>query len=286
MKIKIFALLGACVIVLSSVLSLASCAAPKLEDVKSTFVSLIEKSIEVNEIIFGEGLSVYEPLTYDEEQGIYYTVYTTKANGKLCAYYDTETRVYTVLRYGAEGENGELIYSDKDNGIWLYKTDLEFVDTDPVLAGESAPVGFRFVRFDERCTSINELSALAYEVYSEDYLRDVLSMTIGENGSLAISGDLSSKYCETTVGYGDEAKKVLLRADAKTVTPIITEARAYNYDSMVILRNSRKNFVTIEIESYGRYVDMESGTVKTGWSTIRLSFVKENGTWKLDTPTY
>lgn len=281
-----FARLVACVVMLSSVLALVSCGAPKLEDVKDTFKKLIEDSMEVNEILFGEGLSVYEPLTYNDEKGVYYTVYTTKADGKLCAYYDTETRLYTVLRFGTESESGELAYSDKDNGIWLYKTDLEFVDTDPALAGESAPVGFRFVRLDERCTSLNELSSMAYAVYSEDYLRDVFSMMIGENGNLAVSGDVSAKYSETTVGYGDEARKVLLRADAKTVAPIITETRTYNYDSMVILRNSRKNFVTIEIESYGTYVDMESGTVKEGWSTISLSFVKENGTWKLDTPTY
>jgi hypothetical protein len=276
--------LTALLVVLITALSLFSCGAPKLDDVKDTFIELIEKSLEINEILFGEGLSVYEPLRFDEEREVYYAIYTTKDNGKLCAYYDKEAKVYRVLRFGEEGEGA--VYSDKEKGIWLYKTDLEYSDTAPELAGETPPVGFRYVRFDERCTSVSEISAKAYEVYSEDYLRDVFSMLIGDEGSLAISGDLSAKYCETTVGYGSDAKKVLLRADAKTVAPIITSARSYDYDSIVILRNSRRKFVTIEIDSYGTYVDLESNTVKTGWSTISLSFIKENGVWKLDTPTY
>lgn len=284
MKNKILVRTVAILVLTVTALSLFSCGAPKLEDVKDTFVGLIEESLEVNEILFGEGLSVYEPLSYDEATATYYAVYTTKENGRLCAIYDNNTREFTVYRFGEEGEGA--FYSDKDKGVWLYKTELEFFDSAPELAGESAPVGYRFVRFDERCTSVSDISAMAYEVYSEDYLRDVLSMLIGDEGSLAISGDLSAKYCETTVGYGNDAKKVLLRAETKTVKPIVTEKRTYDYDSIVILKNSRKNFVTVEIDSYGTYVDRETNTVKVGWTTISLAFVKENGAWKLDTPTY
>lgn len=266
--------------------SLVSCAAPKLEDVKSTFAQLIEASLEVNEILFGEGLSVYEPLQYDEESGTYYAIYTTKENGKLCAYYDGETKEYTVLHFGDEYQSGEMVYSDAEKGIWLYKTELEFTDDADGLTGYTPPTGYRYVRLDERCTSVNAISSMAYEVYSEDYLRDVFSMLIGDEGSLAISSDISAKYCETTVGTGDNTKKALLRADTDVVEPLVTEKRIYDYDSMVMLRNSRRNFVTVEISSYGTYVDFETNTVKTGWSTVRLAFVRENGTWKLDTPTY
>ena len=266
--------------------ALVSCAPPKLGDVKDTFVSLIEDSLEVNEILFGEGLSVYEPLSYDKEREIYYSIYTTKYDGKLCAYYDNETKEYVVLEFGDEHQSGEMVYYDAEKGIWLYKTELEFTDNADGLTGHTPPTGYRYVRLDERCTSVSDISSMAYEVYSEDYLRDVFSMLIGDEGSLAISGDLSAKYCETTVGRGDEQKKVLLRANSDVVEPLVKEKRIYDYDSIVILRNSRKNFVTIEINSYGTYVDFETQSVKTGWSTVRLAFVKENGTWKLDTPTY
>ena len=283
---KFFVRLIATLLLAVTAATLVSCGAPKLEDVKDTFTELIEDSFEVNEILFGEGLSVYEPLQYDEESATYYAVYTTKENGKLCAYYDNETKEYTVLQFGDEHQSGEMVYSDADNGVWLYKTELEWTDNDSSLAGTTPPTGYRYVRLDERCTSVNDISSMAYKVYSEDYLRDVFSMMIGDEGDLAISGELSAKYCETTVGYGDDAKKVLMRADTDVVEPLVTKKRIYDYDSMVMLRNSRRNFVTVEINSYGTYVDFETNTVKTGWSTVRLAFVKENGTWKLDTPTY
>ena len=286
MKNKIFSKIVAILLVFTTLAALSSCAAPKLEDVKETFVSLIEASLEVNEILFGEGLSVYEPHRFDKELGVYYSIYTTKADGKLCAYYDNDAKVYVVLRYGAKDESGELVYSDAEKEIYLYKTDLEFVDNADGLTGYTPPAGYHYVRLDERCTSVSEISAMAYKVYSEDYLRDIFSMMIGDEGSLAITGDISAKYCETTIGRGDELQKVLMRADASTVKPMMTERRVYDYDTMKILKNSRKNFVAIEISSYGDYVDLESETVKTGWSTVRLSFIKENGKWKLDSPTY
>ena len=286
MKNKILTGIVAILLVFATLAALSSCAAPKLDEVKDTFVSLIEASLEVNDILFGEGLSVYEPLKYNKELDVYYSIYTTKADGRLCAYYDNETKAYVVLRYGKAGESGELAYSDAEKGIYLYKTDLEFVDNADGLTGYTPPVGYYYVRLDERCTSVSEISAMAYKVYSEDYLRDIFSMLIGDEGSLSITGDISAKYCETTVGRGDDLTKVLMRADASTVKPLVNERREYDYDSMVMLKNSRKNFVAIEIRSYGSYVDLETETVKTGWSTVRLSFVKENGVWKLDSPTY
>lgn len=286
MKKKIFTRALALLLAVFTVIAFVGCAAPKLDEVKDTFVELIEESLEINDILFGEGLSVYEPLTYDETLKTYYSIYTTEADGKLCAYYDNEAKKYVVLEFGDEHQSGELVYSDNEKKIWLYKTDLEFIDNADALTGYTPPAGYRYVRLDERCTSVSEISAMAYEVYSEDYLRDIFSMLIGDEGSLSISGDISAKYCEVTVGQGDTQRKVLLRADKDTVKPMITERRIYDYDSMKILKNSRKKFVAIEINSYGTYVDLESQTVKTGWSTVRLSFIKENGQWKLDSPTY
>lgn len=260
---------------------------PELDEVKGTYIQLIEDSAEINEILFGEGLSVYEPLGYDEDLDVYYAIYTTKEHGRLCAYRFREDMgaEFSVLRFGEQGE-GEAVYVDEDEGIWLYATDLEFVDSAEEVAGEAAPVGYRFVRLDERYTSINDISTAAAKVYSEDYLRDVFSMVMGDEGSLTVTGSLSAKYCETTVGYGNEAKKLLLRAETKTVEPIVTSKRIYNYDTMKMLKNSRKNFVTVEIDSYGTYVDLETNSVKVGWNKVKLSFVYENGEWRLDTPTY
>ena len=112
------------------------------------------------------------------------------------------------------------------------------------------------------------------------------------DGELSANTGLSAKYGEYVYvkqGYGDKADetvKYLIKANEKTVPSLINETREYDYTTMTILKNSRKRFVTVEISSYGTYADPESGEVSVGWSTVRLSFVKENGQWRLDTPTY
>ena len=95
--LAIIALLAVCA-------SAVSCAPPKLEEVKDTFARLIADSAEVNRILFGEGLSVYGDMSFDEATGIYYSVFYTKENGKLCAYYDKATGEYVTLRYGDKGD--------------------------------------------------------------------------------------------------------------------------------------------------------------------------------------
>ena len=60
MKNKILVRTVAILVLTVTALSLFSCGAPNLEDVKDTFVGLIEESLEVNEILFGEGLKQTE----------------------------------------------------------------------------------------------------------------------------------------------------------------------------------------------------------------------------------
>ena len=84
----------------------------------------------------------------------------------------------------------------------------------------------------------------------------------------------------------ENGKKYLVKADADLYAPLTQEVRIYDLETMVIAKNSRKNFVNVEINSFGTYVDLEAGAVKTGWSTITVSFVRQNGEWRLDSPTY
>jgi hypothetical protein len=58
----------------------------------------------------------------------------------------------------------------------------------------------------------------------------------------------------------------------------ITEKRIYNYDSMEIVRPSKANRITVEIDSY-----LEGSEEHL---TVRLSLVKQDGEWYLDSPTY
>ena len=292
MKNKWICRILSAVLVIIMMMSAVSCAAPKLEDVKSEFIRLIEESKEINEILFGKGLSTYGQLTYDEESEIYYVFYYTKADGELCAYYSKETKEYKVLRVGEKGDEGTLVYSDEEDSLYLYATDLEYVDAGRDMPAD-APAGYDFVRLDERYTTVNEISTAAAKVYSEDYLRDVFSTIMASgDGELTTASGLSAKYGEYVYvkqGYGDKADetvKYLIKGNEKTAAPLIHETREYDYSTMTVLKNSRKRFVTVEISSYGTYADYESGEVRVGWSTVTLSFVKQNGEWRLDTPTY
>ena len=289
MKQRIIAF-GLTLVVLLSSLSMISCAPPKLDDVREIYIDLIERSAEVNEILFGDGLSVYGALEYDEATKTYYNIYTTATDGKLCAVFDQTTKKYTVLRFGKEGESGELVYENKAQGIFLYATDLEFENEGEGLSA-TPPNGYHFVRLDERITTVNGITSLAREVYSEDYLRGVFTTLIGDGyESIEQESDFKARYYEMTVTEmtleGDVEKRVLVRADHDVVKPIVSSVRTYDYESMRILRNSRKNFVNVEIKSYGTAVNVETGEIYVGESTIVLSFVRENGVWKLDTPTY
>ena len=182
------------------------------------------------------------------------------------------------------------MYNNKEKGIFLYATDLEFKNEGEGLSA-TPPSGYHFVRLDERITTLNGITSLAREVYSEDYLRGVFTALIGDGyESVEQESDIKARYYEMTVTEitldGDVEKKVLVRADHDVVEPIVDSVRTYDYESMRILRSSRKNFVNVEIKSYGTAVNVETGEIYIGESTLVLSFVRENGEWKLDTPTY
>ncbi len=266
-------------------LPMVSCAPPKLEEVKDTFEELIKSSENVNRILFGDGLAVYGDMKYDEGTKTYYTIYYNGSSEKLCAYYDGDSHSYKVLRYGEKGQ-GTPVYADDEMGIYLYATDISYVDSNKELPDALLPAGYKFVRTDEVCTSIKQITALASSVYSTEYLADIFEATIGVNGSGEVLSDesLSAKYSEIT--DEESGKKYLIRADHNVCEPTVTFTRVYDLDSMVIAKNSRSSFVNVEIRSYGPYVDFEAGTSRIGWSTTRLAFVKQDGEWRLDSPSY
>ena len=266
--IAIIALLVVCA-------STVSCAPPKLEEVKDTFAQLIEDSAEVNRILFGEGLSVYGDMSYDEERGVYYSIFYTKEHGKLCAYYDKN-----------KGEYVTLAFEDAADEVTLTPIDYEYTDYNAELPEAFLPADYHFVRTDEVAVTANEISEMAARVYSEDYLADVFETLMGglDAGSVITDETFIPRYKEISDGEG--GKKYLVVASEKLCPPVTTEIREYDLDSMTIAKNSRKNFVNVEIRSYGTYVDLDAGEVKVGWSTVTLAFVKQNGEWRLDTPTY
>ena len=268
-------------ILTAGALSMVSCGAPKLDEVKDDFVKLIRDSFEVNEILFGDGLSGYGILEYDEATGVYYSNYYTVTDGRLCAYRDKALGKYVVLRVSDTDGEG-CVYKDEARGRYYFPTDLAYSEGPRDLP--DAPAGYRHVRADERCTTVNEIATFASTVYSEDYLADLFTILFNSANSTNIDDSYTAKYMEMT--DADSGKSYLLCADSVKCPPIYEEDRLYDYNSMKIASKSRSKFVNVEVQAYGKYADVERGEVVTGWHTVRLSFVKQGDGWRLDTPTY
>jgi len=268
-------------IMLIAALGMTSCGAPKIDEVRDEFTALIKASFSVNDILFGDGLSSYGNLSYDEDTKTYYILYHTKNDGELCAYRDTEAGKYVVLKVtDTDGEG--CVYKNEKKGKYYYPTDLEYVEADNTLP--DTPYGYLHVRTDERCTTINEIAALSATVYSEDYLADMFTILFGDINRVEDSGTTPAKYVEMT--DEDSGKTYLLCATTSLCPPIDDGSRIYDFDSMKVAKRSRRNYVNIEIRAYGRYVDLEIGEIATGWHTVNLSFTRQNGEWRLDSPTY
>lgn len=66
---------------------------------------------------------------------------------------------------------------------------------------------------------------------------------------------------------------------------MIEEKRIYVYDTMAIVKPSGQSYVNVEIDTYLEDdIDAYGGEIK--YLRVRLTLVKEDGEWRLDTPTY
>ncbi|MGM9641932.1 MAG: hypothetical protein ACI3XI_01850 [Eubacteriales bacterium] len=269
---------------------------PELESVKETFVALIEASVEVNEIFFGEGLPTYPRVEGD---------------GNLCFYEDKEsnTKAYymfikdgdrTILKYQINGGEWQFaektkapaevepIYTDKD-GFFYYPTEYDDSEFEYVY-DENSPKNYDYVRVDCKYQDIQSIMELAESVYSTAYLK-------GEDwqeGDLAYGGVYSAMFDGMALGTeivyarystSDSLDDYFL-LKSNQFEPYFDKHTTYDYDTMVIVKPSKADVVNVELTAYGRYIDFESLEVVYGEHKVTLTFVLENGEWRLDTPTY
>ncbi len=293
-KLKLLSLL----LVLALMLSLlASCSKPpELAAVKDTFVKLIEASVEVNEIFFGEGLP-----TYPRVEG----------NGNLQYYEDKEsgTKAYylfitdgdrTILKYQING--GEWLFAEKTDqraeipplytdkkGDFYYS--IEYDDSEfEFVYDESSPENYDYVLADCKYTDIESIMELAESVYSSAYLKGA----DWKEGDLAYGGVYSAIFDGMALGteivYARYALSDSLDHDyllkSNEFKPYFDKHTTYDYDSMTIVKPSKAELVNIELTAYGRYIDFDSLEVVYGEHKVILTFVLQDGEWRLDTPTY
>ena len=137
---------------------------------------------------------------------------------------------------------------------------------------------------------IESIQALAESVYTESYLKGAN----WKEGDLGYGGVYAAMFDGFTMGteivYAryriDDSIDGFYLLKSNEFEPYFTEHKTYDYSTMKIVSPSKAELVNVEITANGRYIDYENFEVKTGAHTVTLTFVFENGEWKLDTPTY
>lgn len=293
MKKTIMRALALCMAILLSPALLVSCSEPpELDTVRETFISLIQGSVEVNEIFFGEGLPTYPrlegdgDLKYDEASGAYYSFISV--GERIILKYKLKDGDWQYAEKTAEAAEGEPLFKD-DEGCFYYPTDFDDTGYEYVY-DDNSPQNYDYVRHDCKYQSIDEIMALAESVYSSSYLK-------GEKwkeGNLGYGGVYAAMFDGLTLGteisYAryrtDDSADGFFLLKSNEFEPYFTTHKTYDYSTMKIIKPSRANLVNIEITANGRYIDYESFNITTGEHTVTLTFILENGEWRLDTPTY
>ena len=260
---------------------------PEYVEIEGRLKELVEASYQVNQLLFGEGLPTYERV-YDPRSTT--DVFKDTENGKNYYYYElNDPKLGRVVAFRSSYLDGfsyvqvlkeadgtrELYYKHPTAKAYCYLlTDYE-EPTYEFFYDEEDPVDYDYVRYDQEIQSINQIKALAEQVYSTEYLAGIYESTFVGTLSAADSvNGLSARYME----YTDEEGSASLM-ESNTYKPLIHERRLYNFSTAKIVRPANKKFVTIEIDSY-----LESTPQQI--QRIRLSMILQDGVWMLDSATY
>lgn len=268
----------AIILILATVLCLpavAGCATPppELEEVKAELVALMEKSYEINEILFGTGLKTEYDLS------------------GLKSEYDP---TYEGL-YGDEGSYSAVVSEYKIDTDGDGVDDLtvgQFTTVDEIKAAASKVYSDDFVNKTLNLAlsgdAANSIRA-RYREYTETY----------------------DSVVEYTVAGSDEVKYTVVQETTDPILlkySFISEAgmnyidsrggrTVYDYDTMKIVEPSDGDTLVVEILAWYQDTTIDSSAgapsdwiagVPSGysWHTARIIFVKQGNGWRLDTATY
>ena len=260
---------------------------PEYVEIEGRLKELVEASYQVNLLLFGEGLPTYERV-YDPRSTT--DVFKDEANGKIYYFYELEDpslgRVVAfrssylddfayVQVLKEEDPNRELYYKHPTLKAFCYLLPEYEEPTYEFFYDEDDPDDYDYVRYDQEIHSINQIKALAEQVYSAEYLAAIYESTfVGALSAAENVSGLSARYME----YTDEEGNVSLM-ESNTYKPLIHERRLFDFSSAKIVRPANKKFITVEIDSY-----LESSPQNI--QTIHLSMILQDGIWMLDSATY
>lgn len=310
--IKVLAIILAFALIISSVFIIRSCSAPpEYEEIRERVEELIERSFDVNDIVWGKGLPTYERVeapkrefyesgkTYLDENGkeqpLNYYYYYLPTSGITVVAFRKEKAVTEDFRYAFitsqpidnaaalsaifsldEGETAPEglyteIFADADKSIYAYLIPYREPEYDFYYVS-SDPADYDYVRADSKYASVDAIKDYVRTVYAPDYA-DSLDQVLFDG---VMEGDFVQKARYTTL----QSSRGSLFASLNTYKSLFTERRVYMLDTAKIDRgNSNQTSVVVEFSTY-----MPSDPDKIELAT--LSFVLEDGVWYLASPTY
>ena len=292
---------------------------PELAAIRERVESLITASREVNEILYGAGLPTYPrvyeeyheripfyfkktadgfEITDDtKENKLYYYLLEDKEKGQILAYqycFAQKEEDGSFLYFDIE-KNTELTQSDRGKYRYAQVSEEERAGETPIFTAQGKlyyalpdykeekaefyylstdEPYYDYVRFDCGYLTVADIKNKAESVYSTGYLSAVYeSLFTGVTLSDRDSGILRARYIDYT---DSEGNGYLLKSNVQEGFDV---SRVYLFDTLKMVKPSRADFVTLEMESYAEKTPEKH-------ETVRISLVLQEGQWMLDSPTY
>lgn len=313
--IRIIALLLGIVLIVSSIFLIRSCSAPpEYSEIADRVKELIEKSYEVNEIVWGKGLPTYERVVSPTasldiyESGKTYTDENGEEKPLNYHYYYpiSEVEGGTVIAYRKQFD-----YTAKFSYLFLSDKKLEVAELSllfPVPEGESAD------SYYSELYANSEAGKLAYSIpfiekeydlyYTDsdpadyDYVRtdspynsiskikELVRTVYDKNYANSLDSVLFDGVAEGSLVMKARYSMISnstggsMLASLNTYTPLFEEQRIYLFETAKIVRNSsNKERVVVEMLTY---LPSEPQNL----SSVKVSLVLRDGQWFLASSTY
>lgn len=162
-------------------------------------------------------------------------------------------------------ESRELNHIFFGMGLPVYRRDDAITERKTVYFIDDL-TGYDRIMEQSKYVSIDEIKAAAEQVYSEDYLSALYESAF--DGILV--GDTGAY-----LRFYDDGEWLYQNANA---TDFGLSERIFDYSTMEIIKPSTQDYVNVEIECYS--------LADRNRVTYTLSFILEDGEWRLDSPTY
>ncbi len=170
---------------------------------------------------------------------------------------------YTELIEGSYEING-ILFGDS---MATYSRDSEYAQKSGLYT--NVPDGYycyEFIAEENTYQTEDEIRERALEIYSEDYISSVLDSCF--NGFMDDAGDAAVQP-----KYLSYMGRLMLNTEYEVY---VKSERRYDCSTMEIIKPSNGKIVNIQLDA----TDGETT------SKVQLTFVLENGEWRLDSPTY